>query len=507
MKKTDFLYSLIKSLSSNEKRYFKLFASRHTIGEKNNYVSLFDTLDNEKDYNEEEIFKTLGNETLIKNFSFNKHYLYKLILKSLLQFHSDSSINAQLKDLLRSVEILFEKGLYDHCLKIIYKSYQLADQYENYLTHLELLSWEIKIIRTQLYRGKTEEDMDKVHQKIFSVIDKYKNFAQYNQLRAKMFLNKKEPYKNGRNLPVHQKMMQHPLLTSEDAPTTLLSKYIYNLINAIYAADVIHNYNLAISYNQKLIKLIEAHPYLIEEHTDRFMRLQMNIIVAHLYNKEYDKVAVSISKLKNLKSIKDQLFDAIYCFELLLYNARRQFEHAIKLVERIELNLQNRNFDYPPPPLEAELFYIISYTYFGTGNYIKALHWLNKIPMVKLESNPDLDRFIRMYNLILHYELKNQALMEYSMLSAHRFLDKKEGLLKVETIVLNFMEKLLNSNSKIEVKIFKDFKKEIAEAIKDSSEQKALQYFDIISWIDSTIKKKAFSEVIKAKAISYVDSK
>ena len=51
------LFQLIKSLSKQEKRYFKLYASRHVIGEKNKYVQLFDAIDKQAAYNEEKIKK------------------------------------------------------------------------------------------------------------------------------------------------------------------------------------------------------------------------------------------------------------------------------------------------------------------------------------------------------------------------------------------------------------------------------------------------------------------
>ena len=36
------LFDLIKSMTMSEKRYFKIYSSKHTIGEKNEYIRLFD---------------------------------------------------------------------------------------------------------------------------------------------------------------------------------------------------------------------------------------------------------------------------------------------------------------------------------------------------------------------------------------------------------------------------------------------------------------------------------
>jgi hypothetical protein len=49
---SDQLFRLIKSLTTAEKRYFKIFASRHSIGGKNEYVNLFDAIDKQSKYDE-----------------------------------------------------------------------------------------------------------------------------------------------------------------------------------------------------------------------------------------------------------------------------------------------------------------------------------------------------------------------------------------------------------------------------------------------------------------------
>ena len=45
MKKNSNAFVLTKSLTMSEKRYFKIFSERHTIGSQNKYVALFDQLD------------------------------------------------------------------------------------------------------------------------------------------------------------------------------------------------------------------------------------------------------------------------------------------------------------------------------------------------------------------------------------------------------------------------------------------------------------------------------
>ena len=57
MKKESDLFALIHSLTGHEKRYFKIYASKHVMGEKNNYLKLFDFLCKQKEYEEEDVYK------------------------------------------------------------------------------------------------------------------------------------------------------------------------------------------------------------------------------------------------------------------------------------------------------------------------------------------------------------------------------------------------------------------------------------------------------------------
>ena len=89
MKVSDDLFQLIKSMSKSEKGYFKKFASKHTIGEKNIYVKLFDAMDRIDEYNELLIKKKFAGEKFADKLYSTKNYLFNLILKALSSYHAE----------------------------------------------------------------------------------------------------------------------------------------------------------------------------------------------------------------------------------------------------------------------------------------------------------------------------------------------------------------------------------------------------------------------------------
>ena len=137
------LHELIQSLTKSEKRYFTLFANRHVIGEGNQYLRLFHCIEKQKDYDEEKVKATLYHDRAITNLPAEKAYLKELILKSLKQFHEDSSTNSELYNKLVQIEILYEKGLYKMGYELINKAIGMSEKHEKFLMHTQLLLWKI----------------------------------------------------------------------------------------------------------------------------------------------------------------------------------------------------------------------------------------------------------------------------------------------------------------------------------------------------------------------------
>ena len=106
---SDILFRFIKTLTPAEKRYFKLYASRHTIGEKNEYLRLFETIDKMLLYDEAGLKNAFRKMRARNSLAIAKNRLYETILKSLDSYHAESSVDVELRSLLHYAEILNKK--------------------------------------------------------------------------------------------------------------------------------------------------------------------------------------------------------------------------------------------------------------------------------------------------------------------------------------------------------------------------------------------------------------
>lgn len=118
---SNFLFDLIQSLNPSEKRYFKLYASRHVSGRKNNYLKLFEIIEQQTNYNEESIKQALEGETMLRHFSAAKNRLKGMILDVLDDYERNNSLQEQLKKQLHQVKLLALRGFKKEAARLLEK--------------------------------------------------------------------------------------------------------------------------------------------------------------------------------------------------------------------------------------------------------------------------------------------------------------------------------------------------------------------------------------------------
>lgn len=149
-RKEDKLHLLIRSLSTSEKRYFRLFAGRHASEADNNYMRLFDSLDRLESYDKAALLRDLeGQGISAKHLSSDKNYLYGLILKSLSAFYAGRTPTQRVVELLHQVELLYERGLFDQGFELADKARRLAETHELQALALVAAAWERKAYERQ----------------------------------------------------------------------------------------------------------------------------------------------------------------------------------------------------------------------------------------------------------------------------------------------------------------------------------------------------------------------
>ena len=504
MKKEKHLFELIKSLDKNEKRYFKLTASLQS-GEKN-YLTLFDTIAKQEDYSEKLVKNELQDRAFIKHLPFKKNHLYRLLLKSLRNYHHQISINSFLQDALRNVEILYSKGLYDHCKNVIKKSKVLALQYEKFLSVIDLNIWMRRIIQLTLDSKEIKEQLAAIHDEDLKLVKIVENLNEYRRLSDEMYfvISARRGVRSNQELDEVKKVAAHQLMKGESAALCTEAKTHFNFIKgeiAYQLKDLKGNYR----HRYRILEIIEAEPELINENVLRYINSLHNFCIACKALHKKDEIFDTLKKIRELpqkfpgkfsEELKSKTLMRVFNFELDYYLETAEVPPHVADVER-SIEQMNLKID----PLQRKiLFYKLALIYFNAGHYPKAVTWLNKIINDnKLDVSADIDCYSRILNIITQYEMGNTDLMEYLIKSTQRFLQKLNRFYKFEKILLHFVSKKLlrASDKKQELQYFKDLKPELEKLVKDPFEGKAFNYFNFMLWIESKIQNKPFGELLR----------
>ncbi|MEO8513499.1 MAG: hypothetical protein ABI543_08070 [Ignavibacteria bacterium] len=508
MKKSDDLFQLIKAMSKSEKRYFKLHAGVHTIGEKNVYMKLFGEIDKMKIYDEKILRDKFKGEKFTKNLFSSKKYLLDLILKILSSYYQESSIDFKLTSMLDKMEILYSKGLYKLYKNLLVKAEKIATDNEKYHSIANILEKKAVIIITEFYGKKVDEDMDKLRIEMSEALDKIKYTYEYKMLYNKLFFllkNNETKISRGDDSSLKQ-FISNPLFNDESKTATPAAKYFYYAILGHYYYNL-GDYENSYKYRKALLDFMESYPRYTELYPKSYLSNAANLGAECEKVQRYEDIDICINKIKsflnkryaNHKDYKDtwaKLIAAL-CELKLTYYIRTcrfdEFEDVKKILDDLDKYSDQYN-----EPRKIVVYNAVSCYYFINKDYSSALGYLNKT-LNYMNTRPEESGYsaARIMNLIIHFEMGNYDLLEYTIKSTKNYLLKKNTFYTFEKLLINFFIDAANTNDAKKLsgklEILRD------ELEKDGKCKSLLGAFDIISWIESKINKKDFKMVLKEK--------
>lgn len=504
-KQSDFLFQLIKSLSKAEKRYFKLYSTLHK-GEKN-YLKLFNVLDKQKKYDKIALNKQFAGEPFIINFSVAKAYLYDLILKSLQSYQNRRELSAktQLNDLFTQIELLYNKGLYDHCKKLLSKAKRISIEYNLQLKTIEVCDWERAILYAQADFKRLPGYLNDENNLRKLSIEQYKNLFAYYEITDSMniVLNKSQVIRTKEDAITINKLFKNNLLKDEKEALTPRAKFqFYFLYAMLYGArqDNKSLYEIA----KKLTSTVDADEenkvFTANEKIGAY-HIAFSSCVYLMKFPEYFKYAEKAKKVVTTSIDSEiRLFSLIASHDISAHYTTGNLEGCVTSMNYTEAGL--KKYENKIGYADLMVLYInLIHAAIVTKNYEKALLWINIILNdSRIEYRHELQCYARILNLLIHFELKNYLLLEHTVKATYHFLKKQNNLFKFEQLVLDFIKDCFKiKNEKELIILFKKLKTGFEKIISDPVEKVLFDYFDYISWLDSKITNKPLYEILKQK--------
>lgn len=502
MKKANELFDLIKSLTTNEKRYFNLYANLQE-GAKN-YLELFDALEQQTIYNESKILEQYQDAPFTKHLSYTKNYLYRQILRALVHSQTDNFVEQSLWETLYQAKFLQRKQLYKQCERIVENLREKAYQHEAFdlLSDLLLLKGQL-IIKFAI--GNFEKDLLPLISERTQVMQLYQNYMEYKNLYDLLFYHivlSGNTRKSGAQTEM-KSVIDHHLLQDAGMALSKKAKIIFHNIRFIYAYYMA-DYETSLLHKQEALLLIESIPTYFTEDVDIYINNLSNIMVLLNHLHRYEETLFYIEKLKMLKlsspALQSSVFQTYFNALLVVYAALAETDKPLALVTEIEAGLE-RFKNNINKIRRIDLCFNVAILYFKTEQYNLAHHWLEKVFNERGQIREDIQCFTRIFNLLIHYEMGNFLLIESLLRNYTRFLQKHKKVFRFEKIMLRFFQKIISITGRYAtLSVFKDLQTNLQTLKQDPKEQLPLTFFDFISWVECKIEGQPLLIVMKRKA-------
>jgi len=497
------LVELINSLSKSEKRYFKLSAGLQK-GEKN-YLELLDAIANQKKYDESKILKKFAGRPFIKNFGVAKSDLYKLLMKSLRQYHSQTSLASQLADMIKDVEILYRKGLYEQCQSLIKKGISLSDKSDKFLFKSLFITWE-RVLYQAHYYTLDEEAIKDSWQDVNDSLQKAANYNDYWKVSSLSFLYYRKYSLSGdkkSNIQL-KKMENNELLLDESKAQSFLARQLF--YNAhVFFSQVNGDIDSSLLYAERIVKLFEANPSILKDNLKSYIIVVHNYISILIDAKDYETAKKAIDRMQEIpksypkqkqKTINILIFRYETYLELSLANRTCKFERVLAKIGAIHKNLEEFSEDIGAFSI-MKIYYQLSYMYFLMEDYNESQFCCYQILQRKGLDWSKESFHINLIYLLAHYELGNVDLQESIGRQLYRMLRTGENFSDFENILSNFVRKLpLVYKKKELLKLYQTTYDALDSLPSEALNRITIANFNILTWLKSKIEHRKFAEMI-----------
>lgn len=427
------LFLLIQSMSKQEKRYFRIFSSRHS-NEKNNYYTLYQVIDRQKEYDEEAIIKLLKEHQFVNRLSIAKTRLYDQILKSLSAFHAQKSIDSDLFFIIQSIEILYSKALYKAAWKKLHSGIKLAEKYEKHEIILQLNKWKQRLIEKDNYQSLDLQHIEEWQAADQNILKQIKEYNALWHLKSKIFKilfygSETSP----KNILKIQLLMEENIDPLDKETFSIRSKFLYHHIQSAF---FFAKKDLASSFyhlNQNL-DLLESFTWLFADNPFAEISIlsNMSYIGIKLGMKEeikpiFDKMQKWSSHLEQSdENLKVRWFYSYYSIYLIKQINNSSCDLSDPEIDKIQEGLYR--LDNKIPELrKADLKMMLSVFYHKAGENRLALKTVHDLLNdLSSKQNAQLYFTARFYYLILLIELDKIDYFEVAWLSTKRLVKNSD---------------------------------------------------------------------------------
>lgn len=478
------LFHLIQSLDKNERRYFKLFVQNSTPKEKQ-YLTLFDAISRQKEYDEAKLRNKLKAPTYRKNFSRAKAYLHDLILKAMRNYYTNQSIEDQILDGLRNIKFFLKKGLLQLLEKEANRIEKLAMDYDKFYYIPRITSWKLMALASQPTHVRFMNQIEAEVEAWFDNIDYIKQCVQ----------NYGNTYKDVLGWYKHKKHPDVNLDLIHDSPRLSLNIAHQHYLSNVASLNINTNADL-LRANKAIRAQLTSQPHYLKD-SDLFstyvatLSMALQAISTHHPYPLVQEFEIAVQELEQLPLYKIPLDLRINMmhFKLVFYRNAGLPEKGLALKAEFDALIQKKVelLNYYFSILMYQEFAVCS---FLTGDFEQASAYIEHSLFnsdIKRNS-PSIYYSLRLVDLLIFYAQKEFLVLPNLLQSYRRKISKEPQEYPVAMLFLKLLQQLMNQEINPEGK--RKALLEAQSALADLDQQnhyEAFKYFPYLEWIDSEL--------------------
>lgn len=501
----DFLFVLIKSLTTSEKRQFKLYVNRLGINADAKFLLLFSEMDKMKEYDESIIIaKKISTKQQLSNL---KAHLYKQVLVSLRMNPSHQNYRIQLREQLDFANILYQKGLYKQALKILDKSKQTALELDEKSIASEIIDLE-KVIESQFITRSIEGRADELIRQSQEVSRQNQYTTALSNLSLKLYSEMLTHgyVKNDADREEIMKIFNTQIQNINPDKLNFTEKLWYFKAH-VWKNQLLQEYKYTLKYAYQWVDLFHKNPEMIFSHPVWYIKgntyllkilfLYGNIDILEEHFEHFNKTvnAENFAQNENLQSL---IFLSHYNTLMNIHFVKGEFFTGTKLIPEIELKM-----DRLREKIDEHHFMILylkmAAMFFGSKMYGQAIEYAMKVVECKGNVQEDLLFHTRILILMAKYESGNDEDYDEFITSTLKFARKMKKPEEFHYDSIRFFKDLNSLISNKQQNAFKAFDEKLETFSKNEYYRRSLLYIDIHGWVKSKVQNVDVIEIIKQK--------
>lgn len=505
----DELFLLIHSLTPSEKRYFKLFAQRHTKRNDQNYIRLFDALERQLVYDPDKIIRKFKGERFIEYLPQERKYLFDQILESMRQYTSERKDKfIEIVHLIQDHQFLIQKGLYTRGIKILHKAKKIAYQYDQFHLLKELLIRERKIMFGRKERNLSKAISD-INKEIVEANEKLVNLSEYSEANYEVLLTYRQEgdQKNGAIGDSLKQIMDAPMFTTPARAYSFLARHYFWLAKANYFR-LCKQPKDSRNHYESLIQHWESRKDRIRDSPTPYKLVLSNYLnIIHLTG-NYQGFDETIKKINALPedSFDDEAetFQNIAHLTLLKNLNLPDLESGLRDAPEIEEGMKKYETKITPSR-RLSMHYNLMQLFFLSGNFSSANRMYNNLQIDYARGiREDIRIAAEIIRIMIQLELKNPDLASAIAVNMRRKLKSGNRLGEFEKTVLKYLKAISDQfDQDTTIKKLKKMKQELENKFllheKSTLDKKSspLGFYEVLLWVKNKLTQKPMDTLMK----------